>query len=259
MLAFSIKQRRWALLGFTGLLLLLALWLPAVEQSAHYHDFADQRPWGALPYAGDVLSNLAFALFALWGGWQWWQQRPALCLTEQAMLLGVVLGLGLTSLGSSYYHLAPEDGRLWWDRLGMLFIFAPLLGLAVAERLDAASAWVTAPVVLLAGFISLQYWASSGNALPWALLQGGGMLLLLVLAFAPVQTQQVGIRWGLVIACYTLAKLLELGDGAVFAATGQWVSGHSLKHMVAALALWPVFAPRAAQACRVMRSARSAR
>jgi hypothetical protein len=42
------------------------------------------------------------------------------------------------------------------------------------------------------------------------------------------------------IGLYALAKLLELGDEAVFHATGDGVSGHSLKHLVAGLAAWPV-------------------
>ena len=37
-----------------------------------------------------------------------------------------------------------------------------------------------------------------------------------------------------------LAKLLELGDGQVFGFTHQLISGHSLKHLVAALAALPV-------------------
>lgn len=50
--------------------------------------------------------------------------------------------------------------------------------------------------------------------------------------------------WGLplvaVIAWYCVAKVLELNDHAVFAGTHGWVSGHTLKHVVAALSAWPV-------------------
>ena len=45
---------------------------------------------------------------------------------------------------------------------------------------------------------------------------------------------------GAVIAWYGAAKLLELSDHAVYEATGQWVAGHSLKHLAAAEAAWPV-------------------
>lgn len=43
-----------------------------------------------------------------------------------------------------------------------------------------------------------------------------------------------------VMAWYTLAKVLELGDHQVLAMTHGWVSGHTLKHIAAAMAAWPV-------------------
>jgi hypothetical protein len=43
-----------------------------------------------------------------------------------------------------------------------------------------------------------------------------------------------------VIVFYVLAKLFELGDATVFELTGHLVSGHTLKHLAAALAAWPV-------------------
>ena len=50
----------------------------------------------------------------------------------------------------------------------------------------------------------------------------------------------IGVHLGALIALYALAKALEMGDAAVFQATGEWISGHSLKHVAAALAAWPV-------------------
>jgi hypothetical protein len=51
----------------------------------------------------------------------------------------------------------------------------------------------------------------------------------------------LGVHLGALIAIYALAKLFELGDEAVFHATGDAVSGHSLKHVTAAFAVWPVW------------------
>ena len=52
------------------------------------------------------------------------------------------------------------------------------------------------------------------------------------------------------IAFYAAAKALELADAPVFALTQHLISGHSAKHIVAALAAWPVVRAlqRAAQA-----------
>ena len=56
----------------------------------------------------------------------------------------------------------------------------------------------------------------------------------------PVSESGLRIRWALVIGLYVLAKVLELADHSVFEMTGELVSGHSLKHIVASFAAWPV-------------------
>jgi hypothetical protein len=40
-----------------------------------------------------------------------------------------------------------------------------------------------------------------------------------------------------VIGLYLLVLLCDLGDRPIFALTGGWVSGHTLKHVIAALAV----------------------
>ncbi|RZI67632.1 MAG: hypothetical protein EOP79_05690 [Variovorax sp.] len=50
----------------------------------------------------------------------------------------------------------------------------------------------------------------------------------------------IGLRLGVVIAICAVARLFEPGDAAVYEATGQPVFGHSVKHLVAACAAWPV-------------------
>jgi hypothetical protein len=167
---------------------------------------------------------------------------PALALAPPQRALAALFfgGLVLTTLCSAWYHVQPDDAGLVVDRLGMTVAFAGLLGLGVASQLRArVGAWLALAVLLL-GVLSVAVWAYSGNLLPWALLQGGGMVLLLVLAFAPALPGALAVRWGVVIALYVLAKGLEQYDHAVYAATGQLLSGHSLKHLVAAGAAWPV-------------------
>jgi hypothetical protein len=68
------------------------------------------------------------------------------------------------------------------------------------------------------------------------------MLLVLALALRKPLPQAWGLPLMAVMAVYATAKLLELGDHAVFDWTSGLVSGHSLKHVVAALAAWPVLA-----------------
>ena len=60
------------------------------------------------------------------------------------------------------------------------------------------------------------------------------------MALRPTLAEGWGLPLMAVIGWYALAKLLELGDHQVFATTHGWVSGHSLKHVAAAMAAWPV-------------------
>lgn len=212
---------------------------PAVAQQAHYHAFADQRAWWGLPNAMDVLSNLPFAVGGLWGLLAIQRRPPSV---QRGLAALFFAGLLIAALCSSIYHWQPDDTRLALDRFGMVAAFGGLLGLAVADRTsDRAGLW-TAGTVLLWGPVSVAVWSATDNLLPWAALQGGGMLLLLCLAVCKPLPGAWGIRLGGVIGVYALAKLLELDDHSVFVGTSGWVSGHSLKHAVAALAAWPVLA-----------------
>ncbi len=233
----SLSPLETRLLVAMAVAVLTACFGPAVAQQARYHDFADQRTWWGLPYAMDVLSNLPFAVGGVWGLLAVCRQPSGAQRSLAAMFFG---GLVVAAVCSSSYHWQPDNARLAVDRLGMVLAFAGLLGLAAADRISFRAGWLTAATVLLWGPVSVQVWVASGNLLPWAVLQGGGMLLLLGLAWCRPAAGAWGIRLGAVIAMYALAKLLELGDHTMFAWTGGWVSGHSLKHAVAALAAWPV-------------------
>ncbi|KRH99931.1 hypothetical protein [Curvibacter sp. PAE-UM] len=237
----SFSRAEAVLLGAVLLLGLLAIFAPPLAQAPHFHDFADQRSWLGLPCALDVLSNLPFALFGAWG-LRALGRVPATALPAAQRQLATLFfaGLILTALCSSWYHWAPDNAGLAVDRLGMTVAFAGLLGLGVASHVSTRAGQCFAWAVLLCGPLSVWVWTASGNLLPWALLQGGGLLLLLVLAVMKPLPGALAVRWGLVVAIYAVAKALEQYDAAVFEWTGQLVSGHSLKHLVAAFAAWPV-------------------
>ena len=236
-------RRECALAGVFLVLLAAALLGRSVAQPAHYHDFADQRSWGWLPHAMDVLSNLPFALWGMVGIWALLRAvRVQVVSAPAAAMAGLFFGgLWVTAAVSAAYHLQPGDAGLAWDRGGMVLAFAGLLGLAAMRAVSARAGMELATAVLVLGPLSVYAWSLSGNVLPWAVLQGGGMVLILVFAcLRPAQAWELPVRWGLVIAIYALAKLFELGDHAVYGWTGHLVSGHSLKHVVAACAAWPV-------------------
>ncbi|HET9663996.1 MAG TPA: hypothetical protein VFP00_07195, partial [Burkholderiales bacterium] len=62
---------------------------------------------------------------------------------------------------------------------------------------------------------------------------------LLVAMFPGRYTHRRYLVYGL--ACYLAAKVAEVLDRQIYEGTGQLLSGHTLKHVLAALALYMVY------------------
>lgn len=226
-------------------MLLVAVFAPAVAQPEAYHAFADGRALAGVPFAMDVLSNAPFVAGGVWGLWRLGHSGRT-ALPAPVWVAAVVFwgGLVLTGVGSGVYHWQPDGDGLVVDRVAMGVAFAGLLGLAVADRVSGRAALgVTLTVLTMAPMAAALAWRG-GNALPWLVLQMGGLLLLLALAAVTPKTPLDGGLGGLplvcVVAIYALAKVFELGDHAVFDWTRGWVSGHTLKHVVAACVAFPL-------------------
>lgn len=208
---------------------------------AHGHPFVDARSWLGIPNVLDVLSNVPLLIA---GGWGIALLRGAsfggVGVSTRQVLQVFFWGLVLTSMGSSIYHWAPNAQGLALDRLGMAVTFAGALGLAMAERVGATPARNTLRAMLMLGGLSAVMPLTHGNVLPWVVVQFGGMGFMAWAAARKPLPSSLGVSLAVLIAFYALAKAFEQGDAAVFHATGDWVSGHSMKHLVAALAAWPV-------------------
>ncbi len=222
-------------------LLALGAWGPSIAQPSHYHAFADQRALFGVPNMMDVLSNLAFAGFGLVGAWRIRRlPQGAISPVQRSLADLFFAGLLMTALCSAWYHVEPQDLGLAVDRCGMAIAFAGLLGLAAATRVsDRAGQWLTL-AVLVCGAWSIWTWSTSANVLPWAVLQYGGIVLMLGLGSLSPRDGALPVSWTTVILVYALAKVLEQTDEQVYHLTGELVSGHTLKHIVASCAALPV-------------------
>ncbi len=238
-------------LGLTLGLVALAALAPATHLPAHYHHFADQRALGGLPFAMDVLTNLPFALAGAWG-LAWLRRATGLAQPQRMLAALFFAGLALTALCSGIYHLHPENAGLALDRAGMAVAFAGVVGLAAADRVSGRAGLALAALLLVLGPLAAVWDWRTGNMTPWAVLQADGALLLALLALrrprsprisdAKAPTGALGFSTLGVLGIYALAKALEMGDHAVFHALHGVISGHSLKHVAAAAAAWPVLA-----------------
>src|SRR3970040_1771433 len=201
-------MRVWIIVGIGLAAIVTVLFLPPIPQNPAYHDFADRRPFLGIPNALNVLSSAPFYLVdAL--GLAFVRRRAA--LEERTALLILFAGVGLTGFGSAYYHLAPGNVTLFWDRLPMTIVFMSLFAVIIAERIR-----------LTAG----------RRVLPLLLLVATPLILLL---FPPRYTRGADLLGAL--AWYALAKLFEALDARFFA-VGGIVSGHTLKHLASAVAMY---------------------
>jgi hypothetical protein len=227
-----------------------AFLLDPIPQDPAYHAFADRRALFGVPNFWNVATNLPFlAVGAL--GWAWLRRIASPQLATHYRVL--CTAIALVALGSGWYHLAPSNASLVWDRLPMTIAFMALFTALLADRvswlLGRALLWPT----IVAGISSIAWWvrtesAGAGDLRAYGLVQFLPMLLTpLVLLLWREGSLAARPVW-LGLAAYGAAKLAEHFDAAIFAATG-FVGGHALKHLAAALAtFWVVRAFQGAPA-----------
>ncbi len=203
-----------------------------IPQDPAYHQFADGRRLLGVPNLLNVISNLAFLIVGLWG-----LTRVRLA-REQLPWTVLFMGLVLTAFGSAWYHLAPNNDTLFWDRLPMTIAFSGFAAALVIEYFSARAAKPTLGAMLVAGVGSVLYWSwteaqGSGDLRPYAVIAILPILIVpLVLATRGGRSPMTPYFWAMILL-YVPAKLFEHFDAATF--TGEIVSGHTLKHVFAAI------------------------
>jgi hypothetical protein len=218
---------------------------PSIPQPSGYHDFADQHAFVGLPNALNVISNMPFLFIGVWGllvvtGHK--NEGSFLSTSHRVPYAVFFLGVALTFFGSSYYHLHPTNARLVWDRLPMTLGFMGILSSAVAERISLKVGTLLLAPLVVAGLLSVIYWYAAevtghGDLRPYLVVQFGSLLLLLglLIFFPSPYTESKAL--GLALALYVAAKLCESLDSQIYA-IGHAVSGHTVKHLAAALAAY---------------------
>jgi hypothetical protein len=213
---------------------------PPIHQPLDYHRFADSRALFGLPNFWNVASNLPFVLVGI-AGLAWLAAhvtRVDRCL--RAAWLVLFVGVVLVGLGSGWYHLAPGNATLVWDRLPMTLAFMAFFAIILGGHIDGKLARLSLWPLLAAGVASVLYWQRTDDLRPYVLVQFLPVLLIpLIMLLYP--RRGTGPVW-VALGCYVLAKLLELFDAQVFAALGGTISGHSLKHVAAAMGMWALLA-----------------
>lgn len=245
-------QRISVITGMAVVSLATVVFIPPIPQDPAYHLFADLRTCLGIPNIGNTMSNLAFAFVGVLGLWTTLGPVRARVFADKADAWPYVtffLGVGLVSIESAYYHAAPDNARLFWDRLPMTIAFMALFYAVLADRVPGVAArmhWLL-PLLVALGIASLFYWdwseaKGTGDLRFYGLVQFYPMVALPVICWLYPKAKYTGsgyLIW--IYVWYGIAKILEYFDVEIFDLFGQSVSGHSLKHLAAAIATFVVW------------------
>jgi hypothetical protein len=209
------------LLAAFGVALFAGVLLPRADDP-NYIKFAGDQAFTVWSNAGFLIAGVA-GLIVL-----------ARSRTPERWPLAVFFAANVaTCFGSAWFHMQPDLGvRLAWDRLPMTVAFAAFLGVLINERIrmGLGTRWMV-PLAIL-GPATVWWWLQTKDLSFYSAYQAfaaGGTLFLLIF-FAPLYTGDRYYYAG--IGFYGVAKVCELLDQPIYDAIG--VSGHTLKHIVAA-------------------------
>jgi hypothetical protein len=229
------RSRGALIAGLAVAALAVLVFLPPIPQSLCYHTFADQRIIWGVPNFWNVVSNFPFLLVALWGLRALRSPVAFLESWERAAYCILLVGVALIAFGSGYYHLRPNNGTLFWDRLPMAIVFMSLLATTIGERIsERAGRLLLVPLVAL-GAASVLYWMSTDDLRLYAVVQYYPMAAvpLMLVLFPPRYSGSSGVY--AMAGVYAIAKILELLDHQMAAISPA--GGHPWKHVAAAAAM----------------------
>ena len=225
------------------------IFIPQLPVSKSYHEFADSRPCMGIPNFGDVVSNFPFALFGFLGVItviKMSEGRKFLKRYHSWPYLVFFCAVILVSFGSSYYHLNPSNGRLYLDRAPILLGFTCLFTAFFADRVNQKiGIFVLFPSLLTLGCGALLWDFSQfhlgGDLRFYALLQIYAFVALpMICWFFPNSFYTSNRHVYLILGWYALAKVFEVYDRKIFESLAGLISGHTLKHFIASIAVFVV-------------------
>jgi hypothetical protein len=243
------RFRLWLLGVLSVAMLLIAGLAPSVPQPVEYHQFADQREFFGIPSLFNVVSNVGFLLVGIAGvlfvtrSGRTRRNSAFVDPRERWPYLVLFASVAMTSFGSAYYHLAPDNDRLMWDRLPMAVAITALVAATLTERVSVRAGLQLLPLLVMLGAGSVLYWnwseqQGSGNLNFYIVVQFYSILVIILLAKLFPSLYNRGADIYVVLGWYALAKAAEMADQQIYD-LGNLVSGHTVKHLLATVgAYW---------------------
>jgi hypothetical protein len=226
------------LLIISPLLGLLFLYGKPIPQDQGFHAFADIRTCLGLNNFGNVASNLLFLVVGAIGmAWCW--RNPG--MTARRSWFVFFLGVALVFFGSGYYHYNPNDPALVWDRLPMTIAFMGLFTALLGEHLSGKHELALLLTALAIGIGSVVLWKYTNDLRVYVWVQLTPLLVIpyLIAAYPGRFTHRRYLLYG--VAFYALAVIAQAFDYGIYGLTATAISGHSVKHLIAAAAPFCVY------------------
>ncbi|MFK7794168.1 MAG: alkaline phytoceramidase [Gammaproteobacteria bacterium] len=231
------------IIGSAIAVLLALLTRAPIPQDLAYHDFSDSVGMFNIPNILNVLSNLPFILVGLLGLHRLSRINSLNIVNENKLAyVALFFGTTLVAFGSSYYHLWPDNQTLVWDRLPMTIAFMGLFSIVISEYISIKLGKILLAPLLALGLLSVFYWHvteanGEGDLRFYAIVQFFPMLAIpiILLTFKSSFSHASGYWW--LLAAYIAAKLFEHFDAAIHDLLIV-VSGHSIKHVAAAIGVY---------------------
>jgi hypothetical protein len=234
---FGWREAVLLLIVASPLLALLLFWKP-IPQDPGFHVFADIRTCLGLQNFGNVASNLLFLVVGAIG-MSWCYRNPG--MTARRSWFIFFLGVALVFFGSGYYHYKPDDSRLVWDRLPMTVAFMGLFAAMLTEYVSEKHELAVLITSLAVGAASVILWKYVGDLRVYGWVQVTPLLVIpyLIAVYPARFTHRQYLIYG--VAFYAVAFSIQWFDYGVYRLTLSVISGHSLKHLVAAAAPFCVY------------------
>lgn len=222
-------------------ILVLGLQKP-MPQSNFYHAFADQRAFFFIPNFWNVVSNLPFAIVGIYGLLRIKNSNYNQAIEIRLLPYLFCFGILAVSFGSAYYHWLPNTQTLVLDRLPMTIGFMSLFTLITFDYCGDKAGKITFWLAHLIGIGSIIYWKMSedygmGDLRPYILVQFFPIAVILIFIFAYPNKIDYKNNLLLAVLFYALAKFCEHSDKDIYISTEQLISGHTLKHLLSAVAI----------------------
>jgi hypothetical protein len=218
--------------------LFATVFIPVIPQDPSYHNFADDRTFWSIPNAFNVVSNIPLFIVGLIG-LIFCTKHPATAgIWSWRIFFGAVT---LISVGSVYYHWAPDNWTLFWDRLPMVIGFMALFVSLVSEFIHPRFEVVLLIPMCMLGIASVIYWHFADDLRFYAWVQFFPLLYIPIVFSMYRRRSAYQSYLFAALGLYILAKAAEVFDKSFFSLTRQNVSGHSLKHLLSIFAVYILY------------------